>query len=252
MRRYWIEKNQIKDDEVHLSGDVYHHIIDVCRQNTGSVFEVLTDDQKAYLVELIQVSKKLATGKIKEVRIIEPLPRPHLHLALAISRFPVMDAVIEKAVEMGVTAIQPFFSEYSFVRSDEKITHNKIERWDKIIRSATQQCGRGELMKILPAISFQELKNKINQDTDFNGLFAYEGPSTLGVKEKLSEIREQKQKIKDFWIIVGSEGGFSQREVDEMTSLGLHPVTLGQQVLRVETACIALVSVLKYDFELMK
>lgn len=252
MRRYWIEKNQIIGDEVQLSGDVFHHIIDVCRQNTGSVFELLTDEQKAYLVELVQVSKKIAIGKIKETRTIDPLPRPHIHLALSLSRFPVMDAVVEKAVEMGVSSIQPFFSEFSFVRSDEKISQNKIDRWDKIIRSATQQCGRGELMKMRPAITFQELKNKINQDADFNGLFAYEGLTTLGIKEKLNKIRSERQKISDFWIIVGSEGGFSHKEVDEMTALGLHPVTLGQQVLRVETACIALVSVLKYDFELMK
>lgn len=252
MRRYWVEKNQIQGEEVQLSGDVFHHIIDVCRQSTGSIFEVLTEDHMAYLIELVQVSKKTAVGKIKETRIIEPPPRPHIHLALSISRFPVMDAVVEKAVEMGVSSIQPFFSEYSFVRSDEKISQNKLDRWDKIIRSATQQCGRGELMKMLPALNFQDLKNKINQDTDFNGLFAYEGPSTLGIKDKLSEIRSKKHDINDFWIIVGSEGGFSSKEVDEMTSLGLHPVTLGQQVLRVETACIALVSVLKYDFELMK
>lgn len=252
MRRYWIEKNQITGNQVQLSGDVYHHIVDVCRQSTGSIFEVITEEQKAYLVELTQVSKKIAIGQIKETREIAPLPAPRLHLALAVSRFPVMDAVVEKAVEMGVASIQPFFSEYSFVRSDEKISQNKIERWDKIVRSATQQCGRGELMKIHSAVSFQELSKKINQNPEFVGLFAYEGQSTLGIKEKLKEIRGKKNEIQDFWIIVGSEGGFSMNEVAELSSLGLHPVTLGQQVLRVETACIALVSVLKYDFELMK
>jgi 16S rRNA (uracil1498-N3)-methyltransferase len=56
----------------------------------------------------------------------------------------------------------------------------------------------------------------------------------------------------NLWLIVGSEGGFSDREVTEMKQLGLDPVTLGPQVLRVETACMTLVSVLKYEFGLMK
>ena len=92
----------------------------------------------------------------------------------------------------------------------------------------------------------------INRDDTSVGLFAYEGPSTLSVKEYCQKIKAAKpQGIKDIWIIVGSEGGFSHSEVKEFENLGLHPVTLGPQVLRVETACMALVSVLKYDFDLM-
>lgn len=252
MRRYWIEKKDLFQDQVNFTGDVYHHIFDVCRQEVGSKFEVLTEDSKAYFVEVTQVTKKTALARILEERSIPPLKEPHIHIALSLSRFPVMDAIMEKAVEMGVKSIQPFFSEFSFLRKGEKLSENKIERWDKIVRSATQQSGRGDLMHIHPVIPFEKISALINPDAGDVGLFAYEGSSTLSIKDYIQEVKSKSpQGIKNIWIIVGSEGGFSHHEVEEFNKLGLHPVTLGPQVLRVETACMALVSVLKYDFDLM-
>lgn len=252
MRRYWIEKKDIFQNQVNFSGDVFHHIFDVCRQDVGSKFEVLTEDAKAYFVEVLSVSKKNALANILEERSIPPLKEPHIHVLLSLSRFPVMDAVMEKAVELGVSSIQPFFSEYSFLRKGEKLSSNKTDRWDKIVRSATQQSGRGDLMKIHPAVEFDEISGIINRNPDSVGLFAYEGPSTLSIKDYVAKMkRASPGGIKNIWIIVGSEGGFSQKEVQAFMDLGLDPVTLGPQVLRVETACLALVSVLKYDFDLM-
>lgn len=265
MRRYWIEKKDIQGNEVHFTGDVLHHIFDVCRQQVGSKFEVLTEDSKAYFVEVTSVSRKAASAIIHEERQIPSLPTPHIHIALSISRFPVMDAIMEKAVEMGVKSITPFFSEFSFLRKEDKISTNKTDRWDKIVRSATQQSGRGDLMKIHAPIPFEELFTIINQNDQNLGLFAYEGESTHGVKTYLQKVRGNFEKnghvsgtdnspvhnITNIWIIVGSEGGFSFQEVEQFRRHGLEPVTIGKQVLRVETACIALVSALKYEFDLM-
>ena len=116
MRRYWIDKSQISGSQVQFTGDTFHHIFDVCRQTQGSKFEVLTEDSKAHLVEVISVQKKQATAQIIEERIIPPLKLPHIHLAMSIPRFNVFDSVLEKAVEMGVSSIVPFYSEFSFVR----------------------------------------------------------------------------------------------------------------------------------------
>ena len=245
MRRYWIPADCIHQQEVELSGDAFHHIFGVCRQDVGSHFEILGDRDQAHLVEVVSVGKKTARARIKESRIIPPLPRPHIVLAISIPRFPVMDAVVEKAVELGASRIQPFFSEFSFVRRQSSLPQGKVERWEKIVLSATQQSGRGELMQISPACDLEELLKTFNQPSRRQGLFAYEGASTLGFKEKLS--RSQPQDLEEFWIFVGSEGGFSSTEVELFKSQGMQPVTLGDQVLRVETACIALLAVLKYE-----
>jgi 16S rRNA (uracil1498-N3)-methyltransferase len=173
-----------------------------------------------------------------------------------VSRYNVMDSIVEKAVEMGVSSILPFFSDFSFIRKN--LPEGKLERWQKIVVSSTQQSGRGELMKITEPVEMREMLKTINPGDENWCLFAYEGEAVLDIKQHLLKAREnavkntQNKGPENLWVIVGSEGGFSSQEVTEMRQLGLHPVTLGPQVLRVETACMTLVSVLKYEFGLLK
>ena len=99
MRRYWIQKSQIANDQVIFNAEQFHHIFEVCRQGIGHNFEVITEDSLAFLVEVQSVGKKQAVAKIIETREIEKLKRPHIHIALSLSRFHVMDSVVERAVE---------------------------------------------------------------------------------------------------------------------------------------------------------
>ncbi|MFN3697204.1 MAG: RsmE family RNA methyltransferase [Pseudobdellovibrio sp.] len=257
MRRYWIQKNQIYQDQITFSGDQFHHIFDVCRQEIGHHFEVLTEDSKAYLVEVSAVGKKEAQAKIIEERVIASLDKPHIHLAMSIPRYNVFDSTVERAVEMGVSSILPFVSQYSFIRKEKELPAGKEERWRKIIVSATQQSGRGELMKIHEITNWSKMLSFINPNEKNWCLFAYEGQAVKPISDEINSLRKQflahSSDVPDnIWIIVGSEGGFSSQEANEMHKLGLHPVTLGSQILRVETACLTLVSVLKYEFGLMK
>ncbi|HRO66263.1 MAG TPA: 16S rRNA (uracil(1498)-N(3))-methyltransferase [Pseudobdellovibrionaceae bacterium] len=251
MRRYWIETSDKSGDLVHFRGDLHHHIFDVCRQELGSKFEVLTEEGKAYLVKVTQLDRKAALAEVIEERVIPALAKPWIRVVLSVPRYPVMDSVLEKLVELGVKSVHPVFSEFSFVRSAGTLSENKVQRWEKIIQSATQQSGRGEKMELHEARPLKTFLEGINRNEGFAGLFAYEGPSTLGIKEELTRMKSQGVPS-EIWLFVGSEGGFSTQEVESFREVGLKPVTLGQQVLRVETACMALVSVLKYDFDLMR
>lgn len=254
MRRYWITKNQVSENglSVLFEDEQFHHIFNVCRQIVGHQFEVITEESLAITVEVTEVAKKYATAKVISRRSIPPLPYPHLHLAMSIPRFPVLDAVCEKAVELGVKEIVPFVSEFSFIRKISEFSPSRFERLGKIVLSATQQSGRGELMSVHKLIDFQTMVKKIGPKDV--AIFAYEGPTASrslhteiqSIKSKFSHVPE------NIWIFVGSEGGFSEKEAQILTDLGLHPVTLGRQILRVETACMALVSVLKYEFKLME
>jgi len=269
MRRYWIEKSQIDNATVTFTDDQFHHIFDVCRQEVGHHFEVITEDSIAYLVQVTQVGKKKAQAKVIEERRIEKLPAPHIHLALSISRYPVMDSIMERAVEMGVSSILPFVSSYSFIRKEKELPTAKMDRWKKIVISATQQCGRGELMTIHETVNMNQMLEKVQKVTNPAEqnlcLFAYEGQpgqQQVPIEEEITRLRNKfgwksnylsnQNKPHDLWIVVGSEGGFSVQEVETMRGLGLYPVTLGKQILRVETACLTLVAVLKYEFGLMR
>jgi 16S rRNA (uracil1498-N3)-methyltransferase len=254
MRRYWVAQSQIQGQHVILDQELFHHIIEVCRQQVGSHFEVMTESHEAYFVEVIEVQKRKAIALIKETRTIQALPSPLIHLCVSVPRFPVLEAVIEKSVEMGVSGLHLFFSDFSFVKTASSLSNEKRARWQKIIVSATQQCGRGELMPLSEPQKLMELIHQINQDQSSVCLIAYEGATTLSVKQYLQKIRSERpqESIKNIWIFAGSEGGFSQQEVEAFQKLNLPPVTLGPQILRVETACMTLVSVLKYEFDLMR
>lgn len=253
MRRYWVDAGAVSGDQVRFEGDVFHHVFDVCRQDVGSKFEVIVPGGKALLVEVDQVAKHHATAHAIETRQIPPLPFPHINLVLSVCRYPVMDSVVERAVELGVNAIYPVFTDYSFIRSASSLPANKVDRWDKIVKSATQQCGRGELMPIHKAEPLKDLFARINRNPGFAGLFAYEGEAALSLRQGIQRIKERPNagELKEIWLFVGSEGGYSTAEVEALQAAGLLSVTLGQQVLRVETACLALVSTLKYEFDLM-
>jgi 16S rRNA (uracil1498-N3)-methyltransferase len=247
MRRYWLPPESFQSGSVEITADSFHHIIGVCRQELGSQFEILGDGRNAHLVEVSELGKKSATAKIISSRILPELPKPKLVLALSFSRYPTLDAVVEKAVEMGVTRIEPFYSEFSFIRSGKSLSDSKVERWSKIVKSATQQCGRADLMEITPPTPLAQTLDKFSQTSSAKGLFAYEGASNLGLKSELEKNSSHFKNLEEYWVFVGSEGGFSTTEVEVFKARELQPVTLGDQVLRVETACIALLAVLKYE-----
>lgn len=250
MRRYWIEPQDIIGENVLLQGEVFHHVIDVCRQEIGSKFEVISNGS-AYFVRIIAISKKGATAEILEKREIQKLSLPHIKLAICVPRFPVLESIIEKAVEMGVSEVQLLSSDFSFIKNAEKISENKWERWLKIIKSATQQCGRGDLMKLHSPMSLKNWSASLNQNAKSMCLFGYEGE--VGVQDIKKYLKTQTaSQLEEAWILVGGEGGFSHQEVDALGQRGCQAVTLGAQVLRVETACIAMISILKYELDLMR
>ncbi len=250
MRRYWIPKEALQGDEVVLRGDVLHHIRDVCRLHAGAKFEVIVEGGQAHLVEVTSESKQESRARVLETRKIPEIPKPHIHLVMSVPRFPVFEAVVEKAVELGVAAIHPCFSDFSFIRKQEDVFQKKRARFEKIVVSATQQSGRGDLMPIHEPVALEQRLKTFNQHGRAAGLFAYEGSAVLSAKQGLSRVQESTPD--EVWVFVGSEGGFSDREVELFQAAGLKPVTLGAQVLRVETACVALVSIIKYDFDLMR
>lgn len=256
MRRYWAPAECFQNDEVRIRGDLLHHIRDVCRQQKGARFEVIGTNGKAHLVEIITESKNESIARILETRVIPELPRPYVHLALSVPRFTVFEAVLEKAVELGVKSIKPFFSDFSFIRAREDVFQNKLKRFEKIVISATQQSGRGDLMVIEKPVGIEEALQTFGRDSGKTGsgqaagLFAFEGQGVLSAREGLGKVRACQPT--DVWIFAGSEGGFSAREVELFKTFDLQAVTLGGQVLRVETACVALVSIIKYDLDLMR
>jgi len=252
MRRYW--HGDFSPQNMVLSGDLFHHIYTVCHQDEKEHFELLIGNNKSLIVETVSKEKKRALIKIIAENSIPDLPKPHIVLAMSFPKLSTLESVLEKSVELGVKKIIPFISDFSFFKTTDCLSENKVERLTKIIISATQQTGRGELITLSPVVKLGDVLNEFNQKTNKLGLFAYEGKSEIKIRSYLQNEfkRENSTSVEEFWIFVGSEGGFSTQEVALFSKNGLKSVTLGNQILRVETACISLVSILKYEAEFIK
>ena len=134
--------------------------------------------------------------------------------------------------------IVPFESEYCTVKDKG----NKIERLNRIAVSASKQCGRAVLPCIQETLPFALLLDKLKE---FNQIIvAYEN-ETQNAKEILSKL----DKTKSIALVIGSEGGFSEAEIEKLKALGAKVVSLGQTILRAETACVALVSAVNYQLD---
>ena len=241
--RFWIDRSCLKGKEFLIKDSLYHHICRVCQFKKGEVFELFCEGQQKYKVALSSLSPSKATAKILEIYPVPPLKKPYLHLALSVPRLPKMDFLIEKAVELGVKEIHPFISAFSFPKKPELLSSSREKRWKKIAEQSSALSGRTEALKIHPCCFLQDIDIP-KKDT---ALLAYEADKKA-LSELLKKISVQPPAI---WLFVGSEGGFSPEEAKEFSLKKNHSVfSMGEQILRVETACLFGLSVLKYHYHL--
>ena len=245
LRRFFITPDQVTDDVVRLDGDLFHHVRDVCRFGPGDAFEVLTGDGQARRVEITQVGKRDLTARVTDARALPPVAKPLVILAVSIPKLPKMDWIIEKSVELGVHQIRPFTSAFSFLRQTNEVSENRLSRWRKLVTAATQQSGRGDLMDIAAPTTLDGLLTEYREAKSTAGIFAYEGQASLRLDDAVARVKRDAPD--QVWTFVGSEGGFSPGEVALFAENGVPATSMGEQILRVETACLALVSVLKYE-----
>ena len=226
-----------------MEGELFRHICKVCRRGVGDRFELLCEG-RVYLVEIHRMDKKKALAHIIQQRKINPLPKPHIHLALSLCKFQTLDKIIEKSVELGVKTLQLFHSDFSFIKTANRDLEKRENRWNKIIKGATQQTGRGELMKLEPIKPLELVLKEFGKKKNLFGLMAYEEKGSINSLKRV--LKQMPRKLDQVWLFVGSEGGFSPKDLELFKNYNIFPVGLGPQVLRVETACIMLLSILKY------
>lgn len=245
LRRFWMPASAHDGAGFRIEGDALHHMRHVIRLGKGDRCELLMGDGKAYLVEIRSMEKFHATAAVIEARTIPTPARPWLRLAVSMPRFATFDTILEKAVELGVVGIVPFVSAHSFVKKDFETIDAKGSRFQKIVRAATEQCGRGELMEIASATDLEGALRVLRATKGATGLFAFEGEGGRPLQESLRVLLSRKPA--EIWIFVGSEGGFSLEESRKFHEQGVEAVTLGSRILRAETACLALAAITQYE-----
>lgn len=201
-----------------------HHLIRVLRLRDGATVHVFDGKGREFVAQLSYDDTRTAIsiGPLQHTEKWPPLP---IHLFVAISRHTRMEWTLEKAVELGVSAIHPLLSERSKVRLDARRAERKLGHWQSIIASATAQSGRSWLCDLEPPRPLSELWRK-----DFDGLQLILHPEA---SRSLTDLVRPRNRL---GLLVGPESGFSSAELDAAEASGWVPVRLGPHTLRAETA----------------
>ncbi len=226
MHRFFLPPDAFRGDVVHFPPDVARQLRLVLRLHPGQEVMTLDGEGRAFRVELVEVEKQRAVGRIRERMIAGGEPAGELILCPAISKGERFEWVLQKGVELGVTTFQPIITQRTLRRSPGS---GRWDRWRRIIREAAEQSGRGKLPRLLPPLPLAEAL------TQASGLALM--PSVLAqtpVRQALAAAT---------WpatLFIGPEGGFAPDEVAAARAAGVIPVTLGPRILRTETAAIVL------------
>jgi 16S rRNA (uracil1498-N3)-methyltransferase len=256
VRRVWLALNGktphdfAVGETLELRDESFHHAIIVSRLTKGEKFEAISGAPELLQFEITAVGKKSAEVTVIGHRKLPEPKRPKINIALSVCKWDTCEWVIEKAVELGVSTFLPIISENSFIKKASDLPSTRLQRWQKLVESATTQTARGSLMPILPPQTLEQFITSINQKSKSVCLFAYEGAREVEARTELQKL--VKKDPEEIWALVGSEGGFSAREAKFIEGSGLTPTTLGEQILRAETACLALVSIIKYEAGLFR
>jgi 16S rRNA (uracil1498-N3)-methyltransferase len=237
MNRFFIPRDWLMGDTVTLKDEPAHQIRHVLRLKPADRFIVLDNTGREYKVELETISGESVKGRVTGKAMSTGEPALKITLFQALLKADKFEFVLQKGVELGVSAFVPFTSERCMVKAP---TEARVSRWQKIIQEAAEQSGRGLLPTLHPVVSFSDAY-----------ALALKPAILLWEEEKSRRLRDVlREKLftttTSLSLFIGPEGGFPHGEVEYAESKGIVTASLGRRVLRAETAGLAAVSAILY------
>lgn len=243
MSTFYIKNEQKYEGNILIEGQDAKHIKNVLRYKVGDKIDVCDESGVRYetLIEKFEDDKVLL--KIVLKKEFEQESSISITLFQGLPKGEKMDLIVQKATELGVDEIVPVEMERSIVKLDAKSAQKKVDRWNKIAYEASKQSGR----QFVPKVSNVDiLKNIIEKFSKYDiVVLPYEKEN----KQNLKQLLEKNKNVKNVAIVIGPEGGFSDNDLALLNISNVHSVTLGSRILRTETAGIAVLSMLLYEFE---
>ena len=237
LRRFFID-DLLADDMV-IGGNEAHHMQHVLRLCAGDQVIIVAADGQAGIANIVSLGQRQITLKLLE-RLTENQEAPvEVVLAQGLPKSDKMDYIVQKAVELGVTAIVPLAADESVVKYDQNKQQARQTRWQKIAFEAAKQCRRNRVPTVGAVQNLRQFLSSVGSDTQI--IMLYEGQTPVGIKQALTA-----QKSRRYVLIIGPEGGFSADEVALAQEKGAQLVTMGPRILRTETAAVAAITVVMY------
>ena len=232
MPRFFIRQERVCGENVSIIGEDAHHIARSLRMAVGDEITVCDMQGNEYSCEIESFDEdREVVAKIMSQRHSENEPKLYIRLFQALPKGDKLDTIIQKAVECGASEIIPFQSERCVVKIKNDAEDRKNDRRRKISAEAAKQCGRSVIPDVKNAVSFDEAIAMAAESELC--LFCYEGDGTVPLGQILRTREELPTTVS---IVIGSEGGFSVKEVERAKEKGAVLAGLGKRILRTETA----------------
>lgn len=237
VKRLFVSAELSNGATIELHGERAHYAGRVLRARAGDEFCVFNGTDGEWSATVTRSGRsgvELQVGARREAAAESPLG---IHLVQGVARGDRMDLVVQKATELGVTRITPLFTEFGVVKLDERRAQKRLEHWRHIAMSACEQCGRTRPPRIDGPLDLNAWLGVEHASPQTRLILRPDAVATLG-----AALAPQS----DLCLLVGPEGGFSDREYEDAAVAGFRAVSLGPRILRTETAAIAALAVAQF------
>ena len=242
-RRFFISPEQISGDNATLTGDTARQITKVLRLREGDCICLLDGSGNEHNARISAISKDEVAARIFDTGSCANEAKLRLTLAICHPKGDKLELIVQKATELGISRVVIVNSERTVARPEDSKIAERLIRWRRIAAEAAEQSCRSCIPEIDGVISFDELVDSISGYQ--LALVAWEDEN----KTSLRDVIHGKSNIESVLLIIGPEGGLTNREVEVTKSAGAMCVTFGKRVLRSETAAIAGCAAIMYEME---
>lgn len=236
MHNFFVNENQKQNNRYFINGTDFNHIKNVLRMNVGDTF-LVSESGVSSFCEIESFETDTVIVKIIEEDYNDTSLPIKIYLFQGLPKGDKMELIIQKSVELGVHEIVPVQMSRSVVKIEEKKKKSKQARWQSISESAAKQSKCNKIPEISEILTYKQALEKA-KELDLL-LVPYESKNGMeDTKKALNEIKSGMS----VGILIGPEGGFDEKEVNEAFEMGGKVISLGKRILRTETAAITSVS----------
>lgn len=241
MSRFFVPKDAVKGKHILVSGEEAHHILDVMRLKESDKVVTFDGTGREYVGFIKEIKRKDLIIEIVETRTPSNKESSKITLIQAIPKKDKMDYIVEKSTELGVSSVIPVIAARTIPDWDESKRNATVERWRKIALGASKQSGRSDIPDVGKIVDFaQSVQGSDNYDL---ALIAALSDEAVPLKNVLKDFKGGKVAI-----AIGPEGDFTPDEIKLAREAGFRLVNLGSRVLKSDTAGLAVLAILNYEF----
>ena len=243
---FYIKNNQINGKEINLIGEDVNHIKNVLRHKCGDEVTVCDESEQRYLTKIKELSGECITLDIEKKIDFSTEPNIKVTLVQGLPKSDKMDFIVQKCTELGTTKIVPVIMERTVVKIDGTNGTKKVERWNKIALEASKQCGRTKIPTVEKIVNLENIVENLSKYDIVIVPYECEKENTLK-----AVLRNTDTNIGNIAVVIGPEGGFSEKDISALEKLpNVKKVSLGKRILRTETAGIATIAMLLYEYDM--